>query len=65
MTPEEARELLCGLYRIHWKNDGGESLAAVGMMDNGNKWLAPINWVAPTTNQKCWEMIDHVEKLKH
>lgn len=51
-----------GIYRIHWKS-GGESLAAVGVTREGGRWLAPINWVAPTTNS-AWEgEVERFERL--
>lgn len=35
-----------GLYQLFWKS-GGSSLAAIGMMPNGEWWVAPTNWVRP------------------
>ena len=32
-----------GLYEIFWKS-GGSSLASVGNMYDGIRWIAPINW---------------------
>ncbi len=43
MTPEEAKALPLGLYRLHWM-DGGSSLAAVGQCYDGTRWFAPTNW---------------------
>lgn len=43
MTQEEARQLQLGLYRLHW-DEGGTSLAAVGMCYDGSRWFAPVNW---------------------
>ena len=31
MTPDAVKDLKLGLYRLFWKNDGGSSLAAVGV----------------------------------
>ncbi len=56
MTKAETREMKPGLYRIWWK-DGGCSIAAVGVLSNGDKWLAPTNWVHPTEEQGVWRMV--------
>jgi hypothetical protein len=45
-----------GLYRVYW-DEGGYSLAAVGVLSNGDRWLAPINWVHPTENQDYWRQV--------
>jgi len=52
-----------GLYHVFWK-DGGSSLASVGMTKDGGKWLAPINWVAPTENQDHWKLVDRLQLIK-
>lgn len=36
-----------GLYRVHWV-EGGTSLAAIGLLDDGTPWMAPINWTGKT-----------------
>lgn len=52
-----------GLYRVFWKT-GGSSLAAVGMTADGGRWLAPTNWLAPTTDQRHWEEdVDRLEAI--
>lgn len=33
-----------GLYKIYWKS-GGSSHAAVGIANNGDRWIAGTNWV--------------------
>ena len=35
-----------GIYRLYWR-DGGSSLAAVGIREDGTNWVAPTNWVEP------------------
>ena len=45
MKKEEVMKLKHGVYKIYWK-DGGESLAAVGSLYSGMRWLAPCNWVS-------------------
>ncbi len=34
-----------GIYKIFWK-DGGTSLASVGNLHDGVRWIAPINWTS-------------------
>lgn len=56
MTRAEARQMPPGLYRIWWKS-GDASYAAVGMLPNGDRWLAPTNWVRPTERQDVWRSV--------
>lgn len=49
-----------GLYRVFWKS-GGSSLAAIGVTDDGGRWLAPINWTKPSVAFTEW---DHIERLE-
>lgn len=44
MTDAEANLLEPGLYRLRW-SAGGTSLAAVGVLANGDRWFAPTNWL--------------------
>jgi len=37
-----------GLYEIFWKS-GGSSLASVGNMHDGVRWIAPSNWTSATS----------------
>lgn len=53
-----------GLYRVFWKS-GGSSLASVGITADGGKWLAPTNWVSPTTDQSAWEDIDRLQAIDY
>lgn len=63
MKKSKAKELNIGIYRIFWKS-GGVSLAAVGQLHDGTKWLAPCNWtsekefIAPTD---YWKRVKRVE----
>ena len=61
MKLSEVKKLPLGLYVVHWKS-GGTSLAAIGMKRDGDRWLAPVNWVFPTGEQHIWRTI---EKLEH
>ena len=66
MTLKEARNLGNGLYSIFWKS-GGVSLAAVGTSCNGDRWLAPTNWVTPDLfgSSKTWRLVKSVERVKY
>jgi len=53
-----------GLYRIRWKS-GGNSLAAIGMNEDGTRWIAPTNWVAPNIDptSDAWAEIEEAERV--
>ena len=40
---EEIKDCPLGLYEVFWKS-GGSSIAAIGNMHNGVRWIAPCNW---------------------
>lgn len=67
MLKKEVLQLPLGLYRVFWneKNGGGSSVAAVGMTESGNRWLAPANWFAPITKNtyKAWHKVERVELI--
>ena len=44
MTYEDAQKLKHGLYRFHWADNEGTSLAVVGSLDDGSRWFACANW---------------------
>lgn len=70
MKKKEVQKLRLGLYRIYWK-EGNSSLAAVGNTCEGNRWLAPINWVYWENQHSCvvqhgrkiWKEVDYVERV--
>lgn len=42
-----------GLFKVYWKS-GGYSLASIGSLPSGERWIAPTNWVngaTPITNR--------------
>jgi hypothetical protein len=53
------RNLRNGLYYIYWKS-GGSSLASIGMLRDGGRWIAPTNWSSPSENQDIYKEIDFV-----
>lgn len=55
-----------GLYRVTWKESagGGQSLASVGLLHDGTRWLAPTNWVSETPSGIAttnWSEVESVE----
>ena len=55
-----------GIYRIHWKS-GCSSVAAIGNLHDGMRWIAPTNWtneINPTGRMdKIYHEIDKLELL--
>jgi len=60
-----------GLYRIWWRNlDGGTgdidgtdcTVAAVGIADDGERWIASTNWVGGTST-KHWADVVRIEPI--
>jgi hypothetical protein len=49
-----------GVYRVHWAS-GGDSLATVGVTRDGKRWLAPINWIEPSSPYEDWDAIESME----
>ena len=62
MTKEQVKALPLGLYKVWWVS-GGTSECAIGMLDNGDRWLAPTNWTKPTTEQKFWRRIWRMKRI--
>lgn len=66
MTTKQVQQLNHGFYVIFWKKScgGGYSYAAVGSMSNGNRWMAPTNWVSGSTDKKKhWRDVSRVIKV--
>jgi ABC-type cobalamin transport system permease subunit len=59
MTKAEVRTVPVGVYRVYWTT-GGSSLAMLGVLPNGDRWLAPANWVHPTENQHVWGEVERL-----
>ena len=68
MTQKQVQALSHGMYTIYWK-EGGASLAAVGSLANGTRWMAPTNWVnwqmESNAMKSCWRKVRTVEKLNY
>ena len=64
MKKAKVQELKHGLYRVFW-DDGGSSLAAVGSMPNGDRWISPTNWVSPGTDSRAiWKGVKKVKLIE-
>lgn len=65
MRSSDVQQLKHGLYKVYWK-DGGTSLASVGSMSDGSRWIAPCNWInTPPGNEWSGESVwKAVEKVK-
>lgn len=69
MKKSDVKKLKHGLYKIWWKkkHGGGTSLAAVGSLDDGRRWLAPTNWTAcgfmPAVATH-WHTVEKVKLIK-
>jgi len=62
MTKRQAQKLRHGLYRIWWKS-GGNSLASVGSMRNGDRWLAPTNWIDERKHTDMWDKVQKITAI--
>ena len=62
MNKDQRKKLQPGLYRVYWKS-GGYSFAAIGVTTNGDRWLAPTNWVLPAVGKIAWVAVEYVEKI--
>lgn len=72
MKKADVQKLQHGLYKVHWKSSegGGTSLASVGSLYDGSRWLAPTNWTTgegktnPTgCGQKTWSSVEKMELI--
>lgn len=52
-----------GIYLIYW-DDNGHSVAAVGVMPNGDNWIAPTNWGYPDCGPRTIDSWDRVDRLE-
>ncbi len=45
-TESEMLDCPFAIYRVYWNEEsgGGSSVAAIGGMHNGDRWIAPTNW---------------------
>ena len=59
---EDLKTCPLGLYEIFWKS-GGSSLAAIGNLHSGNRWIAPINWTSEDGKNPTGNMNKHGEDI--
>lgn len=59
MTKAEIKTYPLGIFKIYWKS-GGSSMAAIGQIENGDRWLAPVNWTHTTEDQHIWQRVERV-----
>jgi len=61
---DDMKKCELGLYEIFWKS-GGSSLAAVGNMLNGIRWIAPCNWTSSSNPTGILDdlMVDSIERM--
>ncbi len=65
MTRKAANKLAPGVYYITWKGTQGVSLAAIGQMYDGSRWLAPTNWLSPSTDTgAAWRLVERVDLIR-
>lgn len=65
MTVEEVSKLALGIYRLHWKT-GGYSLAAVGMLYDGDRWFACANHTSSSLHGIAsyqWEKVERADRI--
>lgn len=70
MSDIEVEGLEHGIYKVFWKPEAGGrvSLAAVGSMYDGRRWMAPTNWTSGNNmnavsgyGQDVWADVERVE----
>jgi hypothetical protein len=68
MRKDDVAKLPNGVYRVHWKFDAGISVAAIGTLPDGKRWIAPANWTTPTWDTVAsgyhWHRIERVELIE-
>lgn len=67
MVTKDLSKLAPGLYRIYWKEDDRTSLASIGILHDGTRWLAPCNWSSQEAGgiarSDYWDQIEQVELI--
>jgi hypothetical protein len=69
MLKKEVQQLKLGIYRVYWKT-GGCSVASVGFFANGERWIAPANWINIDFNYdnkkrlSIWRSVVNVELIE-
>lgn len=61
MKKRDVHALTPGLYFIYWKT-GGYSVGAVGINNEGERWIAPTNWSHGGYYDE-WDKVSYVEAI--
>jgi hypothetical protein len=64
---EELNDIPFGLYKIYWneESEGGTSIASVGNMHDGVRWIAPTNWTSKDSPiGRMDKFRDSIEKME-
>jgi len=65
-TKEEILNCNHGIYVIYWKS-GGSSVASVGSLYSGKRWMAPANWTCPdgqNPGSTLEKWVDDIERME-
>ena len=62
MKQADVLKIALGLYTVSW-NDGTSSLAAIGQCSDGARWLAPVNWVIPSSDRRVWRQVKSIARI--
>lgn len=69
MTEQETYSLVPGVYKVYWKLSagGGKSLAAVGFLHGGRRWLAACHETGNKSiraTDEPWADVERVELIR-
>ena len=61
---DDMKSCKLGLYEVFWKS-GSSSIASIGNMHNGVRWIAPANWTneSDPTGRLDDIMIDSIDRI--
>ena len=61
---DDMKNCKLGLYEVFWKS-GGSSIASIGNMHDGVRWVAPTNWTSESdpTGRLDDKMIASIERI--
>ena len=53
-----------GVYKVFWRS-GGHSVASIGGLYDGQRWLAPSNWTAPNGHNPTCLLMDKINDIDY
>jgi hypothetical protein len=62
MKIRDVKKLPLAAYIVEWKS-GGTSVATIGVTPSGGRWLAPTNWVSPSSDVNVWRMVKSMKLM--